>query len=76
VKFGSDPMSGTSLEWCPRCGERPLTRYGVVQYNQRVVLDDEIELAVERAGKVPNPVFSGQGGKSYRRRSYEYVRSA
>ena len=44
LKFGSDPLVGTSVQWCSRCGERPLTRYGEVRYDQR----DRVARQLER----------------------------
>lgn len=75
LSFGSDPMTGRSLEICPTCGERPLRVVGVRHYDQRVDLTEEIENAVERASKPPDEQFRSYGsGMHFRQKSHEYVR--
>ena len=47
--LGSDPMTGASTIWCPTCGEQPLPRYGMRQYDQRERSLAEMETKVRTA---------------------------
>ena len=49
--FGSDPMTGASIEYCAVCGERPLTNYGARLYSQRTELEAELDRLVTGARK-------------------------
>ena len=52
VKFGSDPLDGRSLVWCPQCGEQPLRNWGAVRrLDQRLELEAELMKSVERGRK-------------------------
>ena len=42
LKFGSDPMTGSSIEYCNHCGERPLQQLGARTYDQRERLEAEL----------------------------------
>ena len=47
--LGSDPMTGASTIWCPTCGEQPLPRYGMRQYDQRERSLADMEVKVRTA---------------------------
>lgn len=48
--FGSDSMTGVSLEYCPQCRvERPLAIQGMRGYDQRPELERELVASVDRA---------------------------
>jgi hypothetical protein len=42
LEFGTDPMTGVTLEYCATCGERPVKIVGARHYDQRPDLSEEI----------------------------------
>lgn len=66
VKYGSDPMTGTSLVWCPACGEQRLPRVGKVQCDQREVLEAELLAVVASAHAPVDPAMQERArGRSH-----------
>ena len=61
LKFGSDPMTGSSIEYCPHCGERPLQILGRRVYDQRARIEAELR---ERQDRVDAPVDPGARERS------------
>lgn len=53
VAFGSDPMTGASIEYCPKCGERPLPTYGRRGYDQRIQLEAYLRERQDSEAKPP-----------------------
>ncbi len=68
-------MTGVTLEFCMRCGERPVPIIGARHYDQRITLDDEIEEAVERSGRAPDQRYAGLG-MHFRQKSNEFTRKS
>ena len=73
LSFGTDGM-GRTVMWCPTHGESLVPTIGIRHYDQRVVLDDEIDASIERASKRPEPKPTDHlGGQHWRRESNAYV---
>lgn len=73
LSFGTDGM-GRTVMWCPRHGESLVPIIGTRRYDQRVVLDDEIDAAIARASKRPAPNDgAGLNGAHFRRQSNAYA---
>ena len=56
LSFGSDPHTGTSIQWCHVCGEKPLQRFGVVKYPQRPEFEKELAERYEQVKRKPKKV--------------------
>ena len=72
LAFGSDPMTGRGLEYCPKCGERPMPMHGVRTYTQGGEREAEAEGFVERSKRPPKP---GKGALRSWKKNFKVIGS-
>ena len=70
LKFGSNPMTGTTTEYCTRCGVRPVQLYGKRIYDQRERLEAELQGFVERAQEEVSREVSPNAGNAWRQQTH------
>lgn len=68
--FATDFL-GRTTQICRRCGERPVKLYGVHRYDQRAVLDDELDRKIATAQRATPQKVSAVTGDGWRQQTHK-----